>query len=232
MGTITDRGLYRLMSWLSPNFPVGAFAYSHGLEYAVEIQAVEDAESLKRWLEGVLAFGAGRTDAAFLRAAWQAIADKDDGRLARLSARGEALRGTSELALEGLSEGRAFLDMLCQVWPHPRLSHWRDELAETKREPAYAIAVGVASALAGVELRITLIAYLNGFAANLVSAGLRLVPLGQSDGQRVMAALEKTVLDATDAALKLAPDDLGSAAVTVDWMSMQHETQYTRIFRS
>ena len=229
---ITDRNLYRLMTWLSPSFPVGAFAYSHGLEYAIEIEAVRDRASLTRWLDGVLDFGTGRTDAAFLRAAWQAVTDENHARLARIAEQAEALRGTSELALECRSQGRAFLETVSEVWPNPGLTRWRDDLAAAQREPAYAVAVGVVSGFARVPLKSALVAYLNAFAANLVSAGVRLIPLGQTDGQRALAALEEVILSAADAALRRPGNDMGSAALTVDWMSMQHETQYTRLFRS
>jgi urease accessory protein len=232
MSMITDGELYKLMTWLSPNFPVGAFAYSHGLEYAVETGTVSDAETLTQWVAGILTFGAGRVDAALFRAAHEAETRQDDDHLARIAELGEAQRATREMALESAQQGRAFLDTLLKVWPEPRLEAWQASLALTGREPAYAVAVAVASAAAGIALAPTLNAYLHGFAANLVSAGVRLVPLGQTDGQRAMAKLEATVLAAVDNVLRRDPDDFGSAAVTVDWMSMQHETQYTRLFRS
>lgn len=229
---ITDPDLLRLMTWLSPSFPVGAFAYSHGLEHAVERGDVNDAETLIRWVGGILVFGAGRLDAALFRAAHEAMCDRDDARLAWAVERGEAQRGTAEMALESTAQGRAFLDNLLKVWPQPRLSAWREKLDQTQREPAYPVAVGVGCALSDIPLRPALVAYLNAFAANLVSAVVRLAPLGQTDGQRSLAALEETIVEAAAAALRRAPDDLGSAALAVDWHSMQHETQYTRLFRS
>lgn len=232
MASLTDAALYKLMTWLSPNFPVGAFAYSHGLEYAVEAGIVADAASLRRWIEGVLAFGAGRVDAALFRAAYEAECSRDDDRLARVVERGEVLRGSAELALESSQQGRAFLRILNEVWPSPRLAIWQSSLDVIDRAPAHCIAVAVAAALAGVPIAAGLNAYLNAFSANLVSAAVRLVPLGQTDGQRTLAALEPAVLAAVGEALAREPDDFGAAALTVDWMSMQHETQYTRLFRS
>lgn len=232
MDTLTDSGLARLMTWLSPGFPVGAFAYSHGLEYAVEDGLVKDAETLIAWVGGIVTFGAGRMDASFFRQAYEAIRDSDDARLAYVVERADVQRGSAEMALESASQGRAFLQTLLRVWPKPRLARWYDELARIEREPAYPVAVGVACALAGVPLRAALTAFLTAFAANLVSAVVRLVPLGQTDGQRAVAALEETVVAAVSAAMRRDPADLGSAALTVDWTSMQHETQYTRLFRS
>lgn len=232
MVTLTDSGVCRLMTWLSPNFPVGAFAYSHGLEYAVEAGEVHDADSLAVWVDGILRFGAGRVDAALFRSAYDAARFNDEARLAWTVERADAQRGTSELALESAAQGRAFLQTLFRVWPDARLRRWAVDLEIAGREPAYPVVVGVACALAEIPIRPALAAYLNAFAANLVSAVVRLVPLGQTDGQLCIAVLEDTIRSAVDAALERARDDLGSAAVTADWMSMKHETQYTRLFRS
>ena len=231
-GMITDPGLARLMTWLSPNFPVGAFAYSHGLEHAVECGDVADVEDLIRWIDGILNFGGGRVDAMLFRAAYEAVRDTDEARLMWAVERGEALRSTSELALESASQGRAFLDTLAKVWPHDRLSAFQDTLALSAREPAYPVAVAVACALAEIPLHASLVAYLTAFAANLVSAVVRLVPLGQTDGQRALAALEERIVRAAREVLSCNPDDLGGAALAMDWHSMRHETQYTRLFRS
>lgn len=232
MATLTDSGLCRLMTWLSPNFPVGAFAFSHGLESAVDAGDVDDVDSLTRWVGGIVSFGAGRIDAALFRSAFESIRGNDDARLAWTVDRADVHRGTSELALESTAQGRAFIQTLLQVWPDARLARWNVELERSGREPVYAVALGVACGLADIPMRPALVAYLQAFAANLVSSAVRLVPLGQTDGQRCLAALEDTILSAVEAALRRAPDDLGSAAITVDLMSMRHETQYTRLFRS
>ena len=118
MAEITDGALYKMMTWLSPGFPVGAFAYSHGVEYAVEAGVIHDGASLRTWIEGVLAFGAGRVDAALFRAAHEAESSRDDDRLARVVEKGEVLRGSSELALESIQQGRAFLQTINEIWPH------------------------------------------------------------------------------------------------------------------
>ncbi|WP_460020064.1 urease accessory protein UreF [Magnetospira thiophila] len=229
---LTDQGLSRLMTWLSPSFPVGAYAFSHGLEQAVDIGAIKDLSSLTRWGGGILSFGAGRLDAALFRAAHDATDCGDMMVLSRVVERADALRGTAEMALESRAQGLAFLSCLEQVWPHPFLSTWRLELKGQGIDPAYAVAVGVAAALAEVPQRPALVAFLHAFAANLVSAVVRLVPLGQTDGQRAMAALEPIIIAAASAALAREADDFGTAALTVDFLSMQHETQYTRLFRS
>lgn len=229
---MVDDGLCRLMTWLSPSFPVGAYAYSHGLEYAVESGMVPDAGQLTRWVAGILAFGGGRVDAGLFRWSWEAARDGNAESLSRAVERGAVMRGSAETALESMAQGRAFLNTVLQAWPRPRLYEWRDELAAAGREPAYPVSVAVCCAVVGIPLRPALLAYLHAFAANLVSAGVRLVPLGQTAGQQVMAALEQPITDAARDALDRDLEDLSAAALMADWTSMQHETQYTRLFRS
>ncbi|MGC2855036.1 urease accessory protein UreF [Novispirillum sp. DQ9] len=227
MPTPTDpASLYRLMTWLSPAFPVGAFTYSHGLEWAVEDGRVRDFATLTAWVEGVVVHGAGRTDADLFREAWQAVADGDRARFARAAEWADALRGSAEMALESANQGRAFLDCLGKAWPHPDLEAW------APRPVAYAVAVALAAALNGVPLRAALIAFLHALSANLISAAVRLVPLGQTDGQKAQAALAPVIARAVDDALARTWDDLGAAAPLIDLTSMAHETQYSRMFRS
>jgi len=247
----TDAALYRLMTWLSPAYPLGAYSYSHGIEYAVEAGLIGDRGTLQDWIAHAVRFGAGLTDAALLAAAWRAAQSDDrslfrssppqwggegversapfDGDLDEVCELAAAWRGSAETALEGRGQGAAFLAATRAAWPHPAL----DELALRWRgEAMLPVAVGVAASVHGVALAPTLTAYLHGFAANLVSAGLRLVPLGQTDGQRAIAALAKDVAATVHAALATPLDEIGTAAPMVDWCSMRHETQYTRLFRS
>lgn len=232
MLTITETGLYRLMVWLSPAFPVGGFTYSHGIEFAVEEGLVMDAATLEGWVEAILTHGAGRVDAALFRTAWEAVTEADDESLAWAVCWAEAMRGSAETALESASQGRAFLDTVRAAWPHPRLDAYAARFAAMDRTPAHCVAVGAAAAVAGVPLKAALLAYLQAFAANLVSAGVRLVPLGQTDGQKILAALENPIVAAVENALGRPRSEIGSAAPFVDWTCMQHETQYTRLFRS
>jgi urease accessory protein len=228
MATTTDRDLARLMTWLSPSFPIGAFTYSHGLEYAVEEGLVSDRIGLIEWVTAILTQGAGRNDAILLCHAWRA----DDEELINLTELAGALRGTAEMALESDAQGANFLATVQTVWPHTELARRRALLEDQGLSPAYCVAVGIAAAVAGIDLQATVVAYLQALAANLVSAAVRLVPLGQTDGQRSIATLEGIILDLADEVTDASLDDLGSAAVMVDWTSMKHETQYTRLFRS
>jgi urease accessory protein len=221
--TTTDAALYRLMTWLSPAYPVGAYAYSHGIEYAVEAGLVRDRATLVDWIAQAVTHGAGLSDAALLAAAWNG----DD--LDAVCALADAWRGSAEMALESRAQGTAFLATTRAAWPHPAL----DELALRRRgEIALPVAVGVAAAAHGIALEPALITYLHAFAGNLVSAGMRLIPLGQTEGQRAVAALEPAIAAAARDARDTPLDAVGTAAPTIDWCSMRHETQYTRLFRS
>jgi urease accessory protein len=232
MPTSADSGLARLLTWLSPAFPVGSYSYSHGIEHAVEAGLVIDAAGLRTWIESILRYGSGRTDAILLGEAWRAERNRDDERLGDVLAWAEAFRGTTELALESAAQGRAFLDGVRAAWPHPRFDALLRLTEHVERTLAYPVAVGVACAIGHIGEGVARLAYLQAFAANLVSAGVRLIPLGQSDGLRVLAGLETTVQAITDESAGLGVADLGTAAWMVDWCSARHETQYTRLFRS
>ena len=217
--------LYRLLSWLSPNYPVGAFAYSHGLEYAVETGRVTDLDSLVEWVETALLYGTGRIDGVLFRDAYKAVEKQDWKNLDDLIELGAAFQPTAEIALESLSQGDAFVKATRKAWPAPALNRLEGGVV-------YALAVGIACAAHHIPVRDGLSGYFHAFAANLVSAGVRLIPLGQSDGQAAIAALAPSVDKATTRAMTIALDDLGSAAPLFDLNSMHHETQYTRLFRS
>jgi urease accessory protein len=232
MPTNVENSLARLLTWLSPAFPIGGYSYSHGLEYAVEAGLVTDAASLRAWIESLLHHGSGRTDAILFSAAWRAEHDGDDERLREVLAWGEAFRGTSELALESAAQGRAFLESVRAGWPHPRFDAFDALAGQLDRTPALAVAVGVACAVAGIGEAVARPAFLQAFAANLVSAGVRLIPLGQSNGLRVLAGLEEAVQTVAEENAGLGLADLGTATWMVDWCSARHETQYTRLFRS
>ncbi len=223
MTTTTDAALYRLLTWLSPAYPVGAYSYSHGVEYAVEAGLVGDRETLVDWIAQAVRYGAGLIDAALLAASWRG----DD--LDEICTLANAWRGSAEMALESLAQGVAFLAATRAAWPHPAL----DELAlRTRGEAMLPVVVGVAAKAHGIAFDAVLMAYLHAFASNLVSAGVRLIPLGQTEGQRAVAALEPAIADAARVVHDTPLDSMGTAAPMIDWCSMKHETQYTRLFRS
>lgn len=203
-----------LAAWLSPAYPVGSYAYSHGLEQAVAAGAVADAGALRAWVAGVLAQGSGRSDAVLLAAAH---AGRDPAELAELAA---ALAPSAERLMETTLLGAAFCRVTAAAWgldlpPLP-----------------YPVAVGRAAGLLGLPLRLTATLYLQAFAASLVSAGVRLVPVGQTDGQRITAGLLGLAAAVADEALETPLDAIGGGALAADLAAMLHETQYSRLYRS
>ncbi len=221
--------LYRLMAWLSPAYPVGAFSYSGGLEWAVEAGDVADAATLRHWLAAVIGGGSAFCDAVFFVHAHRAVTAADDAALLATAELAAAFVASKERLLETTAQGRAFFDTTRAAWPCPAL----DRLERVWQGPlALPVAVATACAGHGIGCELALPAFLHALAANLVSAGIRLVPLGQTDGQRVLAALEETVLATAARAQKTPLDEVGSAVWRADIASMSHEIQYTRLFRS
>lgn len=221
-------GVYRLMTWLTASFPVGAFSYSHGLEWGVEDGTIRTVDALVGWLDDLLSLGSGWNDAVLAAAAWRASAAGDWPALAAVADLAAALTPTAERRLETLSQGRAFAVAIAAAWPCAAV----DRLRQGGADLAYPVAVGAVAAGHGLSLGATLLGYLHGFVGNLVSAALRLVPLGQTDGQRALARLEPLVRTTAGHAAATTLDDLGGAAWVADIASMNHETQYTRLFRS
>ncbi len=257
----TESALYRLLAWSSPGYPTGAFSYSHGLEWAVETGAVGDLEGLLDYVTAVLWRGGGWADAVLFAHAWRAASGAaaaldsqapldfpallDSRASSDLAASSDALdeldtvtqlasafRGSAETALESRQQGAAFLDVTRKAWPHPRLDAFAQRTAGDGTPVAHCIAVAVACAAHGIALLPALHSYMHAVAANLVSAGARLIPLGQTQAQIAIARLSPTITAIIERALATSLDDLGTAAPAVELCSMRHETQYTRLFRS
>jgi urease accessory protein len=224
--------LLRMQSWLSPAFPTGSYSYSHGLEWAVEAGHVHDRKSLVDWLEADLCYGSGRNEAIFFSQAWHRAVADDRAKLFEVAELAGAFRGTSEFALESSQQGAACSATLRQVWPDCVLDWLSEILRERQVQPALAVVLGVALAQEEIQVNLALPAFLQSYIANLVTAGVRLIPLGQTDGQLAIAELEAAVQAASTQVENCTIDDLGSAAFMVDLASMAHETQYTRLFRS
>lgn len=222
----------RLQSWLSPIFPTGSYSYSHGLEWAVEAGHVHDRASLVDWLAADLRYGSGRNEAIFFSSAWFFAVDDDRLKLLEVAEFAAAYRGTAEFALESAQQGSACRATLSQVWRSPLMDWLSEALSGRDVSSAMAVVLGIRSAEQAVPLAIALPAFLQTYVANLVTAGVRLVPLGQTDGQFAIAALEDAVLATSASATSASLGDLGSAGFMVDLASMAHETQYTRLFRS
>lgn len=205
-----------LAQWFSPGYPVGAFAYSHGLETAIAEGLVADAEMLAEWIGGAMAQGGGRNDAILIAAAWRAEA----GALADLDALAQALASSSERLTETRAQGAAFARTTAAVWGV--------ELPEC----CYPVAVGRAARLVGLPLLPVIRHYLLAFAANLVSAGVRAIPLGQTEGQAALTRLSAAIEALAREAEPGDTEALGGAALAADIAAMRHETLAVRIFRT
>jgi urease accessory protein len=214
--------ILRLMTWLSPAFPVGGFSYSHGLERAVHDGLITDRDTLERWLASLVDIGSGWNDAVLFAEAWRRASDYGD--LKELSKLAEALAGSRQRHMETTLQGAAFV-LAASGWPNPVL----DTLPANC---AYCVAVGAVAGAHRIALADALAAFLQAFAANLAQVSIRLGVTGQDGAVRTIAALEPLVLATAARAARSTLDDLGSATFLSDIMAMKHETQYSRLFRS
>lgn len=214
--------LQKLLTWMSPAFPVGAFAWSAGLETAIAQGRVTDRASAEDWVAGALTLGGLRTDAILLAHAHSGFADA--GALNNLADLCLALAPARERNAETLQTGNAFV-LASAAWP-------------TETPPAlpspcpYPVAVGALAGAHGIDRRDTLVAFLTATVHSQVSVAVRLVPIGQNDGLAIMATLEPRVAALVDLCLHAALDEIGSVAYGADIAQMKHETLPTRIFRS
>jgi len=248
MGTsISPAVLLRLLTWFSPAFPTGAFGFSHGLETAIRDGRAGDVERLSGWIADLLEFGSGWTDAVLFKLAWAAQSGSDPADLAELAELGAALAPSLERRRETLQLGQAFLKAVGPWLAASRIGEGEgsrscdfpappgagaSQAAEGAQLAPYPVAAGWACAAAGVPLSPALAAFLHAFAANLVSVATRAVPLGQTAGVAVMAALEPLVAKTAARAVSAEPDDLGGCALLSDIAAMRHETLPGRLFLS
>ncbi len=237
---VDDTSLYRLLAWTSPGYPTGAFSYSHGLEWAVEAGAVTRLSELLDYIEATLSRGGGWVDAVLFAQTWRAATTIEASEAAPLSVAmneldevaelAAAFRGSPETALESQQQGAAFLQVTRRAWPHPLLESFAERW--NGRPLSHCVAVALTCAAHEIALAPALQAYLHAFAANLVSAGARLIPLGQTDAQIAIAKLSKIIERVVERARNTGLDDLATAAPGLEFCSILHETQYTRLFRS
>lgn len=205
-----------LVQWLSPGFPVGAYAYSHGLERVIDRGEMRDAGMLRLWLEDILENGSGRADVILLAAAYQA----EPADLAMVDATARAFAASSERLTETCDQGAAFARTVDAIW------------ATTLGTLTYPVALGRAARVRGLPLDLTARMYLHGFTANLISAAVRLVPLGQTEGQRLLSELAPLIAKTAEDALTQSCDELASTCFAADIAAMHHETQYSKVFRT
>lgn len=223
---LTEEQLNLLLIWFSPAFPIGSFSYSHGLETMVMNESVCGPESLKDWVETVMLQGSGQTDGVIFREAYRAVQEHDSSRLCELALLSAALLPTEELALESQAQGEAFMAAAGNIWQADK--KYPTELSGT----TLAIAAAVTCAAHAIPLGYSLSSWYHATASSLVSAGVRLIPLGQTAGLNVLVSLADTVVKACKQARTISLEDIGSSAPMLDLGSIHHETIYSRLFRS
>ena len=218
-----------LLAWLSPAFPVGSFAYSHGIEWAFESGSVVDAKSAGAWIADLLECGGPWSDAVLLACAHRAASAKEYDALREVAEFAAAFAPSRERKLETMAQGEAFMNTVSAAWSNKA---FEKIIGAIEKEVAYPVAVGATSAAHEIPLRVTLESYLLAVVSNFVSAAVRLIPLGQTDGTKIVAKLTPVVREIAARAEKSSLEDVGGAAIRSDIASMKHETQYTRLFRS
>ena len=202
-----------LQTWFSPAFPTGAFSYSHGMESAIQDNLVKDARSLKSWIGSLLSHGSGRNDGLFLKAAYEGV-DDANGLCLALCGSKERLRETMEL-------GQAFSRVM-------RASY----NVKLPDRTAYPVAIGMTAQQIGLDLTLTLQSYLQAFASNLISVGVRTIPIGQQSGQDCLIGLYPVVENITKKIKSESLNELGTATFVSDMMAMKHEKSVPRIYRT
>lgn len=223
---MVEAALYDLMTWMSPAWPVGAFAHSGGLEWAVEAGHVTDRVSTRQWIADLIEHGPIRNDMILFVHGWRAATAGDEKRLREIAELSLAIQTGFERRIEATAQGNAFRKIASvTVNPLPQ-----------GEDLTYPIAVASLTARQAILLGHALTAYAHGVVSNLVSAAQRLVPLGQTDGQRVLRDLRETIF-AIVAGMEALPegdpfDQLGGATLVAEIGCMAHETQYTRLFRT
>ncbi|AFZ56344.1 urease accessory protein UreF [Anabaena cylindrica FACHB-243] len=227
MDTLTHRSFLSILQLASPALPVGAYSYSEGLEMLVENSIITSVEHLKHWLEAELIYGSIRLDGAVMVRALQAAKVGDLEALCRWNLWLSALRDAEELRASSWQMGRSLLQLLGKLEPEVL------PLATAVGYPCnYAIAFGIASHHWQISPQTALLTYLHSWANNLITAGIKLIPLGQTAGQQLLLGLQDLLSTTMGEILALEDDDLVCCSWGLSLASMQHETQYTRLFRS
>jgi len=217
--------LLHLLQLASPALPVGAYSYSEGLEYLVHTHQIQDTTSLQHWLIQELAYGAVRLEAAVMLRAFNATSEQNQQALHHWNDWLSAAKETAELRQQSWQMGRSLIQLLQAIHP--------ESLALSCPNPCnFAIAFGLAAATWQIHQEAAVLGYLHSWATNLVGAGVKLIPLGQTAGQQMLLNLHLKLSRATSEILVLPDQDLTSCGWGLALASMAHETQYTRLFRS
>ena len=223
----SNYALLKLLQLASPAMPVGAYSYSEGIETLVDTGAIASSQSLKHWLLQELKYGAIRIEAAVMVRAYKAAAISDVAALVYWNQWLSALRETEELRQQSWQMGRSLMRLLLEL--QPQLADVIDAVGNPCN---FAISFGIAAAHWNINLSDAILGYLHSWATNLITAGIKLIPLGQTAGQQLLLELHTNIINATEEILTLEDDNLSNCGWGLSLASMAHETQYTRLFRS
>jgi urease accessory protein len=224
---MNSAALLSLLQLVSPALPVGAYTYSEGLETLIQAQQIQTATQLEQWLSQELRYGAIRVEAAILVRAYQAVINSDFEQLNYWNQWSSALRDTTELRDQSWQMGRSLARLLQDL--EPQTQRWLTEIAEPSN---FVISFALAAAYWQIEMSATVLGYLQSWAANLVNAGVRLIPLGQTQGQRLLLNLQLQLTQTSQQVLELSDDQLECCSWGLSLASMNHEILYSRLFRS
>jgi urease accessory protein len=227
--------ILHLLQLASPTLPVGAYSYSEGLETLIDWGIICDRKTLSQWLEQSLGYGAIRLEAAIMVRAYQSVSQSDITALSYWNAWASAAKETAELRSQSWQMGNSLikllLDLDCSNPTHDPTS--LPDLASAVGVPCnYAIVFGIAAAYWQIDLTAACLGYLHSWASNIIGAGVKLIPLGQTVGQQLLLELYPQLSLVTQEVLALQDRDLSSCSWGLALSSMAHETQYTRLFRS
>ena len=224
-----NKSLYYLLTWFSPSYPIGSYAYSHGLEYAVESKVIKDISDLSSWINDFLIYGSAYNDAIIISCGYNAIVDNDLNKLEEISQIGKAFKPSKEIALESNQQGISFVHAVSSSLKSDKF----DSLIKIIKENiSFPIVVACAGATCKVNKLDLINAYLHAFVSNIISAALRLMSIGQTESQVLLIKFKKKVELLTKKIISKNIDDLGSSVLIGEWSSAKHEKQYSRLFRS
>jgi urease accessory protein len=224
---LTDIQLLWLLQLSSSSLPVGAYSYSEGLETLVDYGKITCSGSLQQWLESELRYGAIRMEAAVMVRVYKAAEIGDLETLKYWNQWLSAGRETEELRNSSQQMGRTLMRLLVEL--EPQMKGIFEQIGDGIN---YAIAFTVAAAFFGISLSATLLGYLHSWLVNLITAGIKLIPLGQTAGQLLIKDLQVLLSQSVKEVMEISDDDLGCCSWGLALASMQHETLYTRLFRS
>ena len=214
--------ILKLLTWNNQAFPIGSYSFSSGLEYAVESNLITTGDELQSWLKNLLNFGSIQTDAILLVEAWKLMKKKKNRNLIELNNFAISLNQSYEKYIENYEQGKSFIKITSDAWNHKFQS----------KNLTFPLAYASSAYQENIKLEDTLISYLHANLCNLLSAGIKLIPLGQTEGQRIQIKLNLYIEEEYKIILKKDMNDIGNCGWVNDIVSMQHENQFTRIFRT